>query len=283
MISEFIFGFMIVFASISEGQGIIRNDFNNDNFKGIVDSNDKTYKILSTQKDTVLTKSDSIKNSLITPKNLTECFKYLDIILKPRIENDSIFRNNVFGFWHFGTGLWIRNNWLGMDKELYRYFQSFNRIERDGISGFIERSYQEYLDGMITDPEKYMQENRRLPPKYICDGISVDVDSITKIGVNNIKDLNIVSTKNQFQLDIGLPRDSNLVFISTKRGWEKCDSILSNKFIFYDKLRDSISIDEIIYTYKAEIIKFYDLIGNENKILLSEMDNKIVIKIINKY
>jgi len=93
-----------------------------------------------------------------SPENITECFKILDKEL-PEDAKDK-YRNKDSGYiilQHFGTGMWIRNQFGLWDKEspLCKYFsEKLMFFHVDDISHLILTAYGRYLNNEIEDFEK---------------------------------------------------------------------------------------------------------------------------------
>jgi hypothetical protein len=91
------------------------------------------------------------------PKNLMECFKILD---KELPENSKLeFKINNSGYsilQHFGTGMWIRNQFGLWDDEspLRKFFsKKIPYSHPDDLSGLILTAYGHYLNNEISDFE----------------------------------------------------------------------------------------------------------------------------------
>lgn len=118
--------------------------------------------------------SDSIKGIYI-PKDITDCFTSLNIILKT--ENINEFKNKtsneVIGNYHFGLGLWMRNNWgLWGGSRLSLYFNKLGIKHPDDMSGIILTSYHRYLNNQDLDLNvqisyymKYWENAKKNRPK----------------------------------------------------------------------------------------------------------------------
>lgn len=91
--------------------------------------------------------ADTIEGIYI-PKNLEECFIQLDKILKPKdIETiKNLKSKDDMSNYHFGLGLWIRNNWgLWGGSRLQIYFFNKGVNHPDNMSGIILEYYYEWL------------------------------------------------------------------------------------------------------------------------------------------
>ncbi|HEX2926057.1 MAG TPA: DUF6794 domain-containing protein [Ruminiclostridium sp.] len=219
---------------------------------------------------------DSILKTYIVPKNITECFNYLNVIYEDSKEKE----NDIFKIWHLGIGLWIRNNWIYPNSSLWSYFKKFGYSEPDGISGLLERGFEEYLDGDIKDPEDWIAKRKMEinKVKLILDG------KVSLLSSSSIKDpskiimINTILHPNAFQSDLLFPIPS-VQFITTA-GFKKSNRILINKNYDYKLLRKSRTIDKIIYLYNSDTIKYPDLVGNERKVLLIiDQISKPIVKV----
>lgn len=226
------------------------------------------------------TRRDSIKQGLVIPENITECFMFLDVIFKPKIDNDSTYRKNILGHWHFGTGLWIRNTWVNK-VSMRNYFNQFNIQGFDRISGLIGSGYREYLEGKIPNPEQWLESQRVTQQTSTCiiNGRKVKQDSLRYINENNAYSIQTLRELTVFQHDLGLK--TNTIIANTKRGWAKCDSILSRRNSDFKKSRKRNKINNVIFIYKNDTIKHFEIIGNENRISINKVnESHFRIKII---
>jgi Leucine-rich repeat (LRR) protein len=122
-----------------------------------------------------------VKNMVIIPGNMEECFKELDRVLGP--EEKAEIKNmspDDLALLHFNLGLWIRNNWIYPKNSRFRKFLMSNQneflddelisifgddftedeeedlldiIEPDDISMKIIEDYKDYLTKKITEQE----------------------------------------------------------------------------------------------------------------------------------
>jgi|GEM_PF-1011715 len=94
------------------------------------------------------------------PKNLSECFKELNRLLK-QDDKENIKLNGEKKFmaeYHFSIGLWIRNNWgLWRGSALSKYFNSLEIYHPDDMSGIILNSYYNYLSGNDIQLQKQVE------------------------------------------------------------------------------------------------------------------------------
>jgi hypothetical protein len=108
------------------------------------------------------TKDENSLTGVYIPKDLDDCFKELDSMLNPvLIEEIKTGNSEVVGNYHFGLGLWIRNNWgLWKDSRLCKYFQGISVIEPDSMSGIIFEQYQRYLNKQPVNIEKMIPKHK---------------------------------------------------------------------------------------------------------------------------
>ena len=98
---------------------------------------------------------DSI-NGVYIPKNLTDCFVRLNTMARPKIINEfkKCPSEELIGKYHFGLGLWMRNNWsLWGGSRLSIYFNNLGIKHPDDMSGIILTSYYRYLNNHDLDLE----------------------------------------------------------------------------------------------------------------------------------
>lgn len=104
-----------------------------------------------------------IKESKV-PSNLEETF----VALKEMLSEEDLknFRdtpeNELSGKYHFGLGLWMRNNWgLWSESPLKDYFNEMGIFHPDDMSGIIITSFHRHLNGKnirLKEQIKYYQE-----------------------------------------------------------------------------------------------------------------------------
>lgn len=115
------------------------------------------------------------------PENLIECFKILDEVLDKKSKDK--FKNKDSGYMvlqHFGTGLWIRNQFGLWNKEspLYKYFlKKLLFFHPDDVSSLIMNTYSKYLNNEIDDFENCIFAN---------DGIYNNIDEYHKHSIDLI-------------------------------------------------------------------------------------------------
>ncbi len=218
-----------------------------------------------------LTKIDSIKKALLIPKNITQCFDYLNVAIKPSIDKDSV----AFNQWHFGIGLWIRNNWIATNSQLWSYFKSFGYFDPDGISSLLESGFKEFLQSKIKDPEVWIKQK-----KEERDNLWVMIDGkLYRFKNNPIKDpddiklMKIYRETNSFHEAFKFPH--SFIQIVTKKGVQKSDRLLIQNNPDFKTLRISWTTEQIIFTFKGDTINFADLVGYEKKVFLTIDFNSI--------
>ena len=112
----------------------------------LVDERDSLAELtrLQQQKDIA---SDRIDGVYI-PKDLVECYRELDKKLDAASKQKLKFSPDLAEF-HFGVGLWIRNDWgLWGGSRLQQYFSERGVEHPDDKSGIILYGYQKYLNGI---------------------------------------------------------------------------------------------------------------------------------------
>ena len=95
------------------------------------------------------TKDLSAKGGIYIPKDLDDCFRELHKMLHPRLiaEIRDSSEGDLAGY-HFGLGLWMRNNWgLWGGLRLARYFNKAGIFHPDDMSGIILTSFWRHLNG----------------------------------------------------------------------------------------------------------------------------------------
>ena len=227
-------------------------------------------------------RNDSIHKLLILPNNIAECFTYLDIILEPEYKNDS----SVFSFWHFGTGLWIRNNWVRNNQKLWNYFKNHGFHEPDGISGIIGTGYEKWLNGSITDPEAWIDKKKRENDSYVLfvDGMKYYAkDSILRtIEPASVHRIYIRKYPTQFYNTLEI--ESPFIVIGTINGYEKFDNSLKRNLKGYKNIRKKYEIRDLNFLYDSDTLLFIDIIGRQNNLIFSIPDKQnkyITVKFIN--
>lgn len=109
------------------------------------------------------TPSELDEKDIYIPKDLDDCFAELEKILKPEdikkmkegTENDMI-------QYHFGLGMWIRNNWgLRGESHLAKWFNAQGIKHPDDMSGIILDSFWRHLNSKpikLNEQVKYYQD-----------------------------------------------------------------------------------------------------------------------------
>ena len=84
---------------------------------------------------------------MVIPKTLDECFVELGKIFnKFQLEEFKAKTEDELAIYHFGLGLWMRNNWgLWCGSPLAKYFNSMGIFHADDMSGIILRSFHRHL------------------------------------------------------------------------------------------------------------------------------------------
>ena len=82
-----------------------------------------------------------------TPKDLTECFQLLQIILPRETVTELKFTDEEDLYrYHLGLGMGLRNNWgLWRNSRLRQYFNKMGIHHPDDMSGIIIKSFWRYL------------------------------------------------------------------------------------------------------------------------------------------
>lgn len=158
--------------------------------------------------------------------------------------------------------------------------ESVSAIQNIQLQGLLPASI--LIDTSQTSTTIRIIDKKSINPNDVhvyLDGINSDSESIKKIELSAIGQINVFHKIHQFQMDIGFTADSNIMLVSTIKGLQKCDSILSERFSIYNKFVNSRDLSKVPFTYKGETVSFNELVGNENKIVLKELNNKIVIEI----
>ena len=84
------------------------------------------------------------------PKNLEECFFELNKLLKTKDKNEikNLSNKNEMSKFHFGLGMWLRNNWyLWGGSRLQLYFFAKGIDHPDDMTGLLLRFYYDWLNG----------------------------------------------------------------------------------------------------------------------------------------
>lgn len=89
--------------------------------------------------------------------NLTEVLDYLEANVSK--EEQRTFIGTDPGLYHFGIGMWMRNNWGLWDKEsdLHKWFASHGITHADDMSGIILTSFRRRLLGQPIGFEQQVE------------------------------------------------------------------------------------------------------------------------------
>lgn len=101
--------------------------------------------------------ADSIDGVYI-PRNLPEVFEELDRMVSEADKQEIRNPEGEYGLgkFHFGLGLWMRNNWqLWGGSRLQQYFEQRYITHPDNMSGIILTTYSSYLNGKKIDEEDF--------------------------------------------------------------------------------------------------------------------------------
>ncbi|MDD4528417.1 MAG: hypothetical protein PHX48_00900 [Bacteroidales bacterium] len=107
------------------------------------------------------------------PKNLDDCFKQLGVLLDDStiIMIKGMEEEKLISNYHFGLGMWLRNNWqLWGGSRLSYYFNNMGISEPDDMSSIIIKSYRRYLKGediKLEEQIKYYQDYWKEQKEYI--------------------------------------------------------------------------------------------------------------------
>ncbi len=97
------------------------------------------------------------------PKDLEDCFTELKKLLKPEdVEKMKNGREEDMAGYHFGLGMWMRNNWgLWGDSRLTQWFNTQGIKHPDDMSGIILDSFWRHLNQKpikLEEQVKYYQD-----------------------------------------------------------------------------------------------------------------------------
>jgi hypothetical protein len=122
------------------------------------------YLSVSGQKGaTKISKAKIFADTVYVPIDLDDCLKQLDSIfadsLKTKIK--LLTEDEFSGKYHFGLGMWMRNNWgLWKGSRLSKYFNSIGIYHPDDMTGIVFDSYHRQLTGnerKLNEQVKYYQ------------------------------------------------------------------------------------------------------------------------------
>jgi hypothetical protein len=93
------------------------------------------------------------------PKNLEECFQWLDEFLNDKEYMFELTENSMVVESHHGLGQSLRNNWKLWEKSpLTEFFGKLGIFHADDMSGIIIRSYYRKSTGKPIDLEEQIKE-----------------------------------------------------------------------------------------------------------------------------
>jgi len=97
------------------------------------------------------------------PWEINECFKRLDQE-SDKAETEEL-KNNELAPYHFGLGLYIRNNWIrrnGLGFNLSDFFVKQGIKHPDNMSGIIISCYRKYLNNETIDFEEIISKHKSI-------------------------------------------------------------------------------------------------------------------------
>jgi hypothetical protein len=105
-------------------------------------------------------------DGIYIPPDLNSCFMQLDKLLNDTIKQDIKSKQTKIDLadYHFGLGLWMRNNWgLWGGSRLQVYFRNKDITHPDNMSGIILVGYNKYLNGKVIDADSliYVEKKRQ--------------------------------------------------------------------------------------------------------------------------
>lgn len=106
------------------------------------------------------------------PKDLDDCIKQLNIFFNDSDKNiiKGVKEEELVSNYHFGLGMWLRNNWqLWGRGRLYYYFYNMGITAPDDMSSIILTSYQRNLKGdkiKLEEQIKFYQDYWREQKEY---------------------------------------------------------------------------------------------------------------------
>ncbi len=103
------------------------------------------------------------KEPAYIPQNLEECFVELNKVLsKEDIETFKNKKEEEIVDYHFGLGMWMRNNWgLWKGSRLAKYFNNMGIFHPDDMSSIILNSFHRHLNNKeirLEEQVKHCQE-----------------------------------------------------------------------------------------------------------------------------
>lgn len=102
------------------------------------------------QKSTSTVNKRNSAESIYIPINLDDCTKQLDSMFVDSVKAKirALTEDEFSGKYHFGVGMWMRNNWgLWKESRLSKYFNSLGIYHPDDMTGIIFDSYHRQLTG----------------------------------------------------------------------------------------------------------------------------------------
>jgi hypothetical protein len=125
----------------------------------------------------ISTTTNKEDDKVYMPKDLNDCFAELKRMLNTEeIEKikSCTTRDEIAGKYHFGLGLWIRNNWVGRKTRLDKWFGKMGIDMPDDMSGIILDSFWCHLNNKPYHLEEEVECYKQYwevcqPPKHcIC-------------------------------------------------------------------------------------------------------------------
>jgi hypothetical protein len=120
------------------------------------------------------TQAQKGQSEIYIPRDLEDCFSELKKMLKPedidKIRNGK--ESNMIDY-HFGLGMWMRNNWgLWKGSRISKWFNARGIHHPDDMSGIILSSFWRHLSGkdikleeQITHYQDYWKKQENVNPK----------------------------------------------------------------------------------------------------------------------
>jgi len=134
-----------------------------DSFRMIGNTNrpvsfEKSDEVLKLKRNNSLEKPKEI----VVPKDLEDCFVHLHKLLdKELIEQMKTGTQDDMIQYHFGLGMWIRNNWgLWGGSRLSEWFNKKGITHPDDMSGIILDSFWKHLNNQPIDWEEKLKEEK---------------------------------------------------------------------------------------------------------------------------
>lgn len=147
---------------------------------------------LFAQNDTIKISVVDTFNGYYIPYSLEDCFSSLNKILPDSIQKElsQISEDEMNSSYHFGLGMWIRNNWgLWAGTRLSVYFNELGIFHPDDMSAIILTSYHRFLNeidinlnSQIQYYKDFWEESRRLEEEK-----ELDIEKKKKSNLNWLK------------------------------------------------------------------------------------------------